>query len=89
MDLLTAGVFAGALGFFYWRPNVQEVVTKAATETVKQTIKQVVTDSDKIVHPQNAGDFFEGLGSYVNNVMKMTNGGFAIQMAGNAGKGLW
>lgn len=89
MDLLTAGVFAGALGFFYWRPNIQEVVTKAATVTVQQTIKQVQTDSDKIVHPKNAGDFFEGLGGYVNNVMNMTNGGFVLEMAGNTGKGLW
>lgn len=88
MDLITGAILAGGVGFFYYRPDIPKIVKEASVATMKQTLNQAVTSTDKIIHPKDAGDFFEGLGGYVSNVMSMTNGGYVANFGGNIIKGL-
>lgn len=89
MDLIAGALVAGGVGLFYYRPNIPEVIKTAMVETANTTIKRAVSDVEKITKPKDAGQFFEGLGGYVNNIMGMTNGAFAVDVIGNTGKGLW
>lgn len=89
MDIVASAFVAGGVGLFYYRPNIPEVIKTAMVETANTTIKRAVSDVEKITKPKDAGQFFEGLGGYMNNLMNMTNGGFAVDVIGNVGKGLW